>query len=88
MSNRKFKQFVDRTSSLHGMNLCDVIPIWRKLGGQCQKGHRNGETIFTHADCDHPIVVSRRRSAPRVLTRELTKLRTARGLKVSTEGGA
>lgn len=79
MSNRKFEQFVDRRTSLHGMNLCDIIPIWRKLGGSCQKGHRNGETIFTHPNCEHRIVVSRRRSSPRVLTRELTKLRTACG---------
>ena len=79
MSNRKLEQFVDRHTSLHGMNLCDVIPIWRKLGGQCQKGHRNGEIIFTHPDCQKPIVVSRRRSSPRVLTRHLAKLRAAWG---------
>ena len=79
MSNRKLEQFVDRSTSLHGMNLRDVIPIWKKLGGVCQKGYRNGELIFTHPGCKKSIVVSQRRSSPRVLTHQLKKLCDSHG---------
>jgi hypothetical protein len=59
----------------HGMNLKAAIRVFESFGGSIFPRRRTGELVCRHEANNGDIVVNgRRKSAPRVLTKNLKKL--------------